>query len=188
MDVMDAIRHRHSYRSFKSEPLSREVLATLSEAAAHAPSSMNSQPVQLFIATGQTRSALGKAMALSTVHLEEYVEIIEPELYEKAVEFYANLGGAPVVMAVTLPKATDDLQRINELLAAGAAVENLMLAATEFGVGTCNLTISFWVRDELAEVLELADDREVVSIIVAGYPAEEPAAPRHRLDLATYLE
>ncbi|MBE0475976.1 MAG: nitroreductase family protein [Coriobacteriia bacterium] len=188
MDVMEAIRGRHSYRSFRETEVPREVLDLLVEAAALAPSSLNIQPVRLIVATGETRRALGRVISLTTVHLAEYVEVLGPELYEKAVEFYGDLGASPVAVAVTLPKASGELQRINELLAAGTAVENMLLVATREGLGACNLTVSFWVRDELAELLRLPEDREVVSVIVLGYPDEVPHAPEHRLDIATFLE
>lgn len=188
MDVMQAIHDRRSIRSFRPVRVDREVIDTLIEAASWAPSSFNSQPWYFHVATGETRRKVGETMALTTVHLREYVDSLPADQIELAERFYAELGNAPVVIALSLPKVSDELDRINEYLAAGAAVENLMLAATELGLGACNITASFWVRDQLADDFHVSEDRVIVSTMLVGYPAEHPAPPEHRRDVATILE
>jgi nitroreductase len=125
-------------------------------------------------------------MAMSTLHLKDYIGIIDQEHLDQAEQFFASLGGAPVVVAVSAPVIKDELDRINAYLSVGCALENLLLAATAEGLGTCSLTFSFWVRDELAEVLGLPEGREVVALVVLGYSAETPVAPPHNLDIATF--
>jgi nitroreductase len=186
MDFYEVIEGRHSVRSFTMEPIPRPVLDRLLAAAAKAPSAMNAQPWRFHVASGRTREAVGHAMAMSTLHLKDYIGIIDQEHLEQAEQFFASLGGAPVVVAVSSPTIQDDLDRINAYLSVGCALENLLLAATAEGLGTCSLTFSFWVRDELAEVLDLPDGREVVALVVLGYPAEKPVAPPHNLDIATF--
>lgn len=188
METMDAIRRRHSVRLFGPAPLLDEQIERLIEAAAAAPSACNSQPWRFHVATGMVRDRVNEIMALSTVHLSEYVEILGPEGFEHAQEFYANLGHAPIVIACSLPSANTELDRINGYVSVGAAIENMLLAATDMGLGSCNITFSFWVRDQLRETFEVPDGREVVSLILIGHPAETPAAPRHRQDIATILE
>lgn len=188
MDVITAIHERHSMRAFDPRPVPRELIQTLIEAGAAAPSALNSQPWRFHIATGATRDRVNEVMALSTVHLSEYLDILGPELVAHAEEFYANLGAAPIVMAVSLPPAESELDRLNEYLSAGAAIQNVLLAATDAGLGSCNITFSFWVRDQLLEVFQVPEGREIVSLVLLGYPGEEPVAPDHREDIATILE
>jgi nitroreductase len=188
MDVMQAIHARHSIRSFLETPLSRDQIDRLVEAGSAAPSPGNSQPWRFHIATGEARDRVNQVMALSTVHLTEYLDAIGPENLKRVEEFYANLGGAPAVFAVSLPVAEGELDRINEYLSAGAAIENILLAATEMGLGACNITFSFWVRDQLLEAFQVPEGRQIASLVLVGYPAEKPVAPEHREDVATILE
>ncbi len=85
-------------------------------------------------------------------------------------------------------RGTDELQNINALISAGCAVENLLLAATGSGLATCNVTFSYWVRDDLAKALELPQDRLVVSLIALGFAAGTPAAPPHSADVVFWHE
>jgi nitroreductase len=186
MDFYEAVESRHSIRAFTGEPVSRAVIERCMAAAAQAPSSLNLQPWRFHVATGATREAVGHAMAQSTLHLQDYIGIIDAEHLQFAERFYADLGNAPMVIAVSAPPAEDELTRINTLVAVGCAMENLLLAVTAEGLGACSLTFSFWVRDELAQAYGLTDDREVVALLLVGHPSESPVAPPHNLDVATY--
>ncbi len=188
MDVIEAIHHRHSVRAFTPEAVDGDVIDILVSAAAAAPSAQNSQPWYFHIAMGETRRRVGQIIALTTVHLSEYVDMLGPEGVKQAEEFYAELGGAPIVIALSVPRSEDDAWRTNERLSAGAAIENLLLAAVAEGLGACNITAPHWVLDDLNAALEVPSDREIVSLIVLGHPAETPLAPEHREDVATILE
>lgn len=188
MEVMRAIHERHSVRVFSGEPVSHEDIQRLVEAAAAAPSAGNSQPWRFHVAIGAARDHVNEVMALSTVHLSEYMDLLGPERFKQAEEFYANLGHAPIVIACSLPAVQSDLDRLNEYLSAGAAIQNILLAATDLGLGSCNITFSFWVREQLLEAFEVPADREIVSLILIGRSAEKPVAPEHREDVATILE
>ena len=187
MELYEAIRARHSIRAFKPEPVDRRVLLRLLEAAAAAPSSMNAQPWRYHIATGKTRHEVGQAMASSTLHLKDYIGVLDDRHIKEAEQFFGTLGNAPVVIALSVPVPVDDLDRINAYVAAGCSLENLQLAAAVEGLGCCSITFSFWVRDGLAEIYEIGPDREIVSLIVIGWPAQEPAETSRRTDIATFL-
>ena len=187
MEVYEAIRRRRSVRSFDGKPVAREKLERIIEAAALAPSAHNSQPWHFHVTSGAARDAVCDVVSLSTVHLQEYLEMLPTEELEAAERFFAGLGGAPVVIAVSVSVAEDDLGRINTLLSTGCAIENLMLAAGEEGLACCNVTFAFWVRDKLVELLEIAPDREIVSLLLVGAPTEIPAPTQRRTDVATFL-
>jgi len=53
LDALDAIRERKSVRRFRSDPLSRETIETLIDAARLAPSAMNLQPLEFVAVTDQ---------------------------------------------------------------------------------------------------------------------------------------
>jgi nitroreductase len=52
MDVIEAILARHSVRDFGSKPVPREVVMKILEAAIRSPSGGNSQPWEVFVASG----------------------------------------------------------------------------------------------------------------------------------------
>ncbi len=109
-------------------------------------------------------------MAQTTVHLTEYLDTIGPEHYEAIARWYSTLGDAPVVIGVSMARSETEFDRDEALMSMGAALENLLLAATAEGLAACVVTFSRWVRDDLKIALNVADDRDFLSLIVAGYP------------------
>jgi len=189
LELLDAIAQRHSIRSFRSDPVPRELIERLVHAAAHAPSALNEQPWKFYVVTGATRAKLSELMFQSTHYLEEYLAVLGHTATPEQMRWYAELGGAPVVIACTMPRTDDDFLLMNKYLSVGGAIENLLLAATDFGLGTCQVTFSFWVRDEIGKLLEVPDDRMIVSLVVLGYPTDTPpVAPPHKTDVAVYFD
>ena len=188
MEVYEAIMNRRSVRKFDGAAVERPVIERIIAAASAAPSSRNTQPWHFHVTTGATRDAVCGVTALSTVHLQEYLDMLPPTDYEAAERFFASLGSAPVVIVVSVPVPEDEPARINDTLGTGCAIENLMLAAFAEGLGCCNITFSFWVRDKLSDLLDLPDDREIISLVLLGHPAEIPEPIVRRSDVATYLD
>lgn len=189
MDFWSVVSNRHSVRDFRPDPVPREQLERLLHAAALAPSAMNAQPWRYHVAQGEARQRVGELVAQATVHLEEYMEQLGPENYQWAVEWYSSLGGAPVVVGVSMPHGESEMDLTNKLLSVGASLENFMLAATAETLATCNITFAWWVRDQLAEGFEIGEGREIVAIVALGYPgAVPPMAPEHREDIADWLD
>ncbi len=188
MDFFEVIEARRSVRSFRDKPVPRESIERMLAAAGRAPSAMNERPWRFYVTTGDTRLRLGEVIAQSTTYLSEYFETLGPEEYEKAARWYSELGHAPVVIVCTMPIADEELTRLNRHLSIGAAVENMSLTATAEGLGTCIVTSSFWVRDELAELLEVPDDCLIVAIMAVGYAENDQAEPvSSDINIATYL-
>lgn len=189
MDFWDAIADRHSTRDFDPRPVPREVLERIIGGAALAPSSQNEQPWLFYVCTGETRARLGELVAQTTVHLAEYMDVLGPKRYEDAMHWYSSLGDAPVLVVVTMLSTEDEFQAMNRYLSVGAAIENLQLGATAEGLGACNITASYWVHDEIRELLEVPDDRRIVALLTLGYPGKTPpAAPVHRGDIAVWRD
>jgi nitroreductase len=58
MDVIKAIMSRYSTRSFKPDPVLKETIVKILEAAVHSPSSGNSQPWEIFVAGGEVAASI----------------------------------------------------------------------------------------------------------------------------------
>ena len=189
MDLQEAILARHSVRDFRSDPVPRELTERLIHAASAAPSSMNEQPWTFYCCEGATRARLGKIVAQTTIHLSEYMEVLGPQRYEEAVEWFTSLGNAPLLIAFASPNPDSELTAINRHLSLGAALENLLLTATAEGLAACSFTLSYWVREEIAELLGLPSEQSVVTIVAVGYAGDAPAvvSPK-RADTAVWLD
>ncbi|MCE5203128.1 MAG: nitroreductase family protein [Actinomycetia bacterium] len=188
MELLDALRSRHSVRVYTGEPIDEDTIREVIEAAILAPSSFNAQPWCFHVALGEARKRVGEVMALSTQYLEEYVDRLEPEQLDRAAEFYADLGGAPVVIAASVALTGDEDTDCNALLATGAAIENLLLRATDLGLGACSITAPHWVVDRLREIFDISDDRKLAALVLLGRSAEVPLMTERRHDVVTFLK
>jgi nitroreductase len=189
MEFSELVRKRHSVRDFKSDPVPRELIQQALESAALAPSAMNSQPWHFYVASGEARAKVGEIISQSTIHLAEYMDALGPRHYEDAVKWYSFLGEAPVVIGVTTSEIEGDFNLLNKYLSVGCALENLLLALTDVGLGACNITFSYWVRDELGAVFGIPAGVAVVACVAVGYPSDVPVvAPPRDMDVVEYLD
>ena len=82
MDFYEVIRSRRSCRVFKPDPVPREILERIVEAATWAPSGKNRQNYRVFVVTGKKKDALVSIADRS-------FPIIEPSLKEMYDETHA---------------------------------------------------------------------------------------------------
>lgn len=189
MEFWDVLDARHSIRDFTDEPVERATIERLVHAASLAPSAENKQPWRFHVATGEARVRIGQILAQATVYLEEYLGMLPADKRDSVLKWFSSLGGAPVVIGVSMADADSDVATVNNLLSVGAAVENLLLAATADGLGACNVTFGWWVRDELASAFNLESGRSVTTVIVVGWPSNvPPVAPVHGEDILDWYE
>ena len=189
MELMDAIGSRHSVRQFRPTEVPKESLAAIVSAAAQAPSALNEQPWRFYVSTGDSRQEVGEIMSQNTSYLEEYLQVLGHQPTEDHLRWYSELGGAPVLIALTMPVVDDEFARMNKHISIGAAMQNLLLAATDMGLATCNVTFSYWLRDEISRALGIPDDRTIISMVVLGYPTDEPPiAPPRNDDVVEYID
>jgi len=185
MEVIEAIHRRRAIRKYRPDPVSREDIRTILDAANHAPSAMNRQQWEFIVVTGKKIGEMGESFGRI---IEEYTRSWDasrtrgsPFTREEFVRFAATYGGAPVVIVVLTDMAkTKDFQRAN-LESASAAMQNLLLAATALGLGTCWMTGPLQDEKALRRILQIPIDKEPVAVTPLGYPAEMPDAPP-RLD------
>jgi nitroreductase len=89
--------------------------------------------------------------------------------------------GAPVIIFVLIKNRKSSNERRASLESASAAMENLVLAATDLGLGTCWMTGPLWDEDNLRRELDVQDDLEFVAVTPLGYPDAAPK-PQPRKD------
>jgi nitroreductase len=193
MDVQTAIRTRRSVRRYRNTPVSREVIHELLEAANLAPSATNRQPWEFVVVH---RSYLDRFEDTLKEAFRERVASVSEEAMRQAIKdlslpedpsgdklkalgaFYRTLGGAPVAIGVGLPREKDPWVWKNNICDAAAAIENLLLAAWDKGLGTCWMTGPLKARaDTIAALLGVPQDRELAAIVTVGYPDHQPPMP-----------
>ena len=101
-----------------------------------------------------------------------------PEERKQMIRNFAqNFGDAPVVLAVTYPPATTDLEKYDFPLSTAAAIQNIFLAAWEKQIA--GIWLSFGSMPQASEILGIPEGGKIAGILALGYPEIiPPAQPR----------
>ena len=203
MDIEEAICERRSIRKFSDAVVDRPLIEKIISASLWAPSGGNAQPWKIVIATGKTRNEIAKIVAGATSR--PYRQVMEEELAGKGeiinsvTRFYSDLGGAPVVILVFVPRRPVphlessfdrqrwDIGRIVDFQGSAALMQNLCLTAHGLGLGTCWMTSPKWVEEKILSYLYLKD-LELAALTPIGYPAEKPRKPKRKPKQVIWLE
>lgn len=185
MELMDAISLRRSVRKYESTPIPDNVLEELLTAGLYAPSAVNRQPWYFVVI--RSKEQMGKlieAMDYVSRSIEPNLKRRferHPEVVKDTTAFVRRLGGAPVcILAFRLkPDDVDDALSTTQSIA--AAIENILLAATDKGLGSCWLTapVEAKVGEQIRETFA-PDKGALVAMVTLGYPAQAPVLPPRR--------
>jgi len=165
----EIIQGRRSIGRVKDEPVPRELVEKLIEAAVWAPNHHGTEPWKFIVMTGEGRRVLGQAyadIAAETIH-----NLTEDERKERLVKEVSKAFRAPVVIAaVCVPSDAPRVNPAEELAAAQAAVQNLLLMAHASGLGAVWRTGDPAYHPKMKQALGLSEHEQVVGLIYVGYP------------------
>jgi nitroreductase len=185
MDVFEAIQNRHSVGKVKQDPVPRELIERLLAAAVQAPNHYKVRPWRFVVLTGEGLKKLGEVMAAS--QQERHPEF-PPEAFDKCRSLPLR---APVLIAVGVDKPSEEkVLEIENMAAAAAAVQNLLLAAHAMGLGAKWRT-DIWARDSrVKEFLGFDPDQQIIAFIYLGYPEflSEPSPRPSFEDRTVWIE
>jgi nitroreductase len=150
MDILNTIRQRRSIREYKKDVPADALIEKILEAARWAPSGLNNQPWRFLVIKDKTKK---NGLAQFT----KYGDIIRD---------------APAVIVVCMDMA-DSYNREKDLMAIGACIQNMLLAAHNLGLGTCWLGEILNKKQAVAKYLNLEADLEVMAVVTLGYPDED---------------
>ncbi|MDI4650148.1 nitroreductase family protein [Cohnella hashimotonis] len=179
MELLEAIKGRRSIGKVKDEPVARELIEQVIEAATWAPSHHKTEPWRFVVLTGEGRGLLGRAyaaMAASAV-----AGMSEQDRADRLSREEAKALRSPVVIVAVSSPAVDHPRAVlwEERAAAHAAVQNLLLAAYNAGLGAVWRTGDGLGHPEMVKAFELTGNEEIVGFIYIGYPdMNAPAAVR----------
>ncbi len=178
MDIYAAIHNRRSHRFYKPEMPPREVLEKVIDAALWAPSGMNLQDWDITLMAGKVRDDFVELVSGAIKFLVPVLKKNQvPEKgQEQVMKFFKNLGGAPLVIAVTIGKRSEDPTNLANIESGAALFQNMLLAAHAEGLGTCWMTGAHFLEKEILKFLGKTD-RQLLALTPMGYTAKEPPPP-----------
>jgi nitroreductase len=158
MNIHELVKARKSCRSYRQSPVPREQVITCLEAARLAPSACNSQPWRfLAVDDPQKLPVLARAVRAEVLHMNLFSDQVP--VFIVVVEEPANLSSRLGELAKNQSYASIDI---------GLAVENLCLAATDLGLGTC--IIGWYDEAAVRHLLGIPRRNRIRLIIALGYP------------------
>ncbi|MCX7857084.1 MAG: nitroreductase family protein [Deltaproteobacteria bacterium] len=177
MDLLKVIHERQSIRKYREDEIPEEILIEILEAARRSPSWANTQTWR-FIIVKDTR--------------------VKEELSKTLTEHNPAkeaLRKAPVVICLVSQKGvagfSKGVPRTSKgdyyMFDAGIAMEHIVLAAWNFGLGTCH--VGAFDHEEAERVLGVPEGFTIVAMTPLGYFDEKPiVTPRKSLKEILFLD
>jgi len=207
------VARRRSVRGFTSEPVPPPLLRRIFELAARAPSNCNTQPWQVYVASGaaceRLRQRLPAALAAGDYQMDfdysgSYAGPYKERQRDAAARLYAAMGieradkaaraaafdrnfrffGAPHVAFLFLPETFG----LREAADVGMFADSLMLAMAAFGVASCPQTALSFNARVVREALQVDASNKLLFGISFGYEDPAESANACRVDRAPLAE
>jgi nitroreductase len=193
MDLLEVMKERKSIRAFKSDPIPKEKIEEILRLTIHAPSAINLQPWEFIVLTGEEKERLSRR--LTKAYREKQIgcspgnvkplpktfgkrgaktlDLMNPFFEAMGVnsDQFTNEGschfyGAPVAILLCL----DDSFPKARMVDIGIALGYLVLAAHELGLGTCPIGLILAYEDEIKDLLNIPENKNVIIGVALGYP------------------
>jgi len=211
MDIFTAMQQRRSARAYLDKPVARAAIEEIFNYAGRAPSAINLQPWEYVVVYGQEKDRLVRR--LLKVHAELQVpcgpgtstrppeiftrrsraasDLMEPRVAETGQtlnrfveEGSCSFYGAPTAIIITI----DRLFPKTRYLDLGLSVSYLLLAAEAKGLGTCPIGLITAYAADIADVLSIPENKEIVLGIALGYADESSPVNKFKTGRADQTE
>ncbi len=204
MDVIEAIRKRHSIRAFKKDPVPEHILREILNVSLRAPSWTNTQPWEFAVIGGhvmdEVKSTLDRAERSGLNSVPDVPWPTFPDVYNNR----RRELGLSIYKLKNISKE-DSLKRQEwaiaglrffdapngvifyydkvlsqwSLLDTGLIMQNIMLAALNYGLGTCPEATVVRFPQVLRAILNIPESKVIVCGIAIGYPLEGDPVNRY---------
>jgi nitroreductase len=178
MNTLETIAARRSIRKFKPDPIPEEALRAVLQAAIQAPSGKNRQPWKFIVIREDKRAEMMKVMRAGMARMKKGGDDIGSSEWTARV-----MDQAPVTIFVINPygkapwvkhSLDESIWDVVDLQSVGAAIQNMILAALDVGLGSLWICDVFYAYEELMGWL--GEKGAMVAAVSLGYAAENPAA------------
>ncbi|MFP3870413.1 MAG: nitroreductase family protein [Syntrophobacteria bacterium] len=168
MELLEIIKGRRSIRRYQSREVAQEDVQRLLEAIQWSPSWANTQCWEVIVVRDHaTREQLQETMAKGNPATKSITEA--PLL----LVFCARLQSSGYYKGEVTTKFGDWF-----MYDLGIATQSLCLMAHSLGLGT--VIAGLFDHQRVAELLNVPDGYEVVTMVPVGYPAKESKPPERR--------
>jgi len=159
MDALEAIRKRRSVREYTGDPIPREDLETIVDAGRLAATGSNKQPW-------------------------DFIVVTEREMIDKLKVASKWMEKAGAIIAVVMDPSSrwwvED---------GSAAVENMLIASTALGYGSCWLEGYTLPREEeFKELLGVPKEKRLLTLVPIGVPTRWPTKEKKPLEQVLHWE
>ncbi|MDD5070693.1 MAG: nitroreductase family protein [Candidatus Omnitrophica bacterium] len=173
------MKNRRTIRKFKNISIDSEVLEAILGSAQWAPSAHNSQPWKFVVVTNMDfKKKLVNNLRSSCSKLPNSIQM----LVHKSIDI---VDSAPVVVfayntkrlskkMIYLGEPYLSISNYAEIESISAAIQNMLLMAYAYGVGSAWLNMILLIKDQINE--SLGETSDLVSLVGFGYPDEKPKA------------
>ena len=191
MNIIDAISNRRSIRNFIDKDIDDDIIKNILKAGINAPSPKNIQPWKFIVVTRKSKYELVKIMEDGIENIKHSFGLLidEKKFISSAENTLKIMKEAPIIIFVINTRNKQQHRQtpvkkfveIANIQSIGAAVENMLLASLEYGVGGLWMSDIYYTINEIGEWLQT--DRQIVAAVALGYPAgSAPARTRKEMD------
>jgi nitroreductase len=190
-DLMELLRTRRSVRRFRPEPLPRETIERLLEAAILAPSASNKQPWRFLVVESRDRiERMAAEVREATARIAAHIPEESQPSFLAYGDYFTRFELAPVVI-VPIHRPLSILSNLVEgggergaivrmeeqsgLVGTSLALQNLLLMAHALGLGASAMTGPLVAEPALRGILEAPAGWGIVAFVAIGLPDEEPS-------------
>ena len=190
--MISAIYNRRSIRKFLDKPIPQEDIMDIIQSGVKAPSSKNRQPWKYIVIQGNAKAEMLRIFRQG-IEREENERALLPQsrqhipaakytvdIMEEAptIIFVVNSLGKGILSEMT---PEEHIYEICNIQSISASIQNMLLAATEKGIGSLWICDIYFAYSELCEWLN--SEGQLIAAIAFGYPDEFPEErPRKRIE------
>ncbi len=190
--MISAIYDRRSIRKFIDKPISQKDITAIIQSGIKAPSSKNRQPWKYIVIQGTSKKDMLKVfrqgiereenddalLPQSKQHIAAAKHTLDIMTEAPTIVFVVNSLGKSILAELTLEERVYEICNIQSI---SASIQNMLLAATEKGIGSLWICDIYFAYPELCKWLN--SDGQLVAAIAFGYPNEFPAErPRKKIE------
>ncbi len=184
METRDAIIGRRSVRRYTEQPISDADLQDIITAGLYAPSAVDLQPWYFVVVRSPEKlEELREFMSevydrTEPVLLKRFAK--HPAIVAETRVFLKSLGDSQCCILAFLYKPDYPDKRV-VMQSTSAAIQNMLLAAYDKGVGSCWMTAALSAgMDEDLRLKYAPEQGDFIAAITFGYPSYTPKAPRRK--------
>ena len=195
MDIIEAIYSRKSIRGFKPDPIPKETLTKVLEAAIKAPSGTNSQTWEITVVAGEALDNIKKgnikkltsgAKPNPDVYLEPFSDVYRQRQIDLAIQIFQLMGitredkekrnawfqrgyrffDAPAAIILYADRSVSEARTQFDL---GLIAQNICLAAFHYGLGTCIEQQGIVYPDVVLKFTGIPESKRITIAIAIGY-------------------